>query len=216
MKNIAVVLTGCGFQDGTEITEAISTLVALGRQGAQYQCFAPDKNYMGKDHLTSEADAERNTLSESARIARGKVSPLQELYSEDFDGIVFPGGFGAALHLCEWAQKGSKGAVDPEAVRIIKSFYDESKPIGAMCIAPALIAKVLGDQEITVTIGEDKETAAEIEKTGATHENCPVHDYVTDRAHKVVTCPAYMYGEAQPYEVNQGIEGLIKELVEMA
>ncbi len=216
MKKLAVVLTGCGFQDGTEITEAISTLIAIGRCGAQYRCFAPDKNFTAQNHLDSEPGDKRNCLEESARIARGKVSPLEELDPDDFDGIIFPGGFGAAKHLCNWAEKGAAAEVNPEAVRIINGFYGQEKPIGAICIAPALIAKVLGSNEITVTIGNDTETIQEIEKTGAHHETCPVHDFVTDRQHRIITAPAYMYGEAQPYEVSQGIEGLVKEVVEIA
>ena len=130
--------------------------------------------------------------------------------------MIFPGGYGAALHLCDWAQKGSQAKVLPDVVRIIREFNEDSKPIGAICIAPALVAKVLGEKEVTVTIGNDKETAAEIEKTGATHEDCPVTDYVTDRMHKVVTSPAYLYDEASPLEVSQGIDGLVKEVVETA
>lgn len=216
MKNIAVVLSGSGFQDGTEITEAVSTLVAIGRQGAKYQCFAPNLEFTSKDHLNGAESGQRNTLSESARIARGKVLELKKLNPDDFDAIVFPGGFGAALHLCDWAQKGAQAKVLPDVVRVLQAFHADSKPIGAICIAPALVAKVLGDNQITVTIGNDKETAEEIEKTGAVHEDCPVNDFITDRSNKVVTCPAYMFDEASPFEVSQGIEGLIKEVVEMA
>ncbi len=216
MKNFAVVLTGCGFQDGTETTEAICTLVSLGRYGAQYSCFSPDKTFDSVNHLSGEPGDKRTCLEESARIARGQVQTLKHLDPSDFDGVIFPGGFGAAKHLCDWAEKGAAAKVNPEAVRIINGFFDQEKPIGAICIAPALIAKVLGSNEITVTIGNDSETASEIEKTGAHHENCPVTDFVTDRQHRIITTPAYMYDKAQPYEVSQGIDGLVKEIVEMA
>lgn len=216
MKKIAVVLSGCGFKDGSEITESVCTLIALTQAQAEYQCFAPDKNIESTDHLSGENSGTRNILSESARIARGKVLPLQELNTDEFDAVVFPGGFGAALHLCDWAQKGSKCQVLPDVVRVVKSFNDDGKPIGAMCIAPVLIAKILGDKEVTLTIGNDKETAQEIEKTGAQHENCDVDDFITDRENKVVTTPAYMYDDAAPAQVFQGITGMIKELVEMA
>lgn len=216
MKKIAVVLTGCGFKDGSEITEAISTLIAIGQYGAQYQCFAPQLTFTATNHLNGEPEDTRNTLEESARIARGHIRPLSELSTDEFDAVIFPGGFGAALHLSDWAKQGSKASVLPEALRVVREFYQQSKPIGAICIAPTLIAKVLGDQEVTVTIGNDKETAQEIEKTGAIHENCEVTDYITDRAHKIVTTPAYMYDEATPFEVSQGINGLVKEVVEMA
>lgn len=216
MKNIAVILSGCGFQDGSEITEAVCTLTSLGKYGASYQCFAPNIEFTSKDHFTGNNGDSRNTFNESARICRGKIEDLKDLKHEKFDAVIFPGGFGAALHLCDWAMKGSQAKVLPDVVRVIREFNEDSKPIGAICIAPALVAKVLGEKEVTVTIGNDKETATEIEKTGATHEDCPVTDYVTDRMHKVVTCPAYMYDEASPFEVSQGIDGLVKEVVEMA
>ena len=216
MKKIAVVLSGCGFKDGAEITESVSTLISLTQFNAQYQCFAPDKNIESTDHINGDATGTRNIISESARIARGKVTDLKDLEPDDFDAIVFPGGFGAALHLCDWAKKGAQCQVLPDVVRVIKGFNEAGKPIGAMCVAPVLLAKVLGDKEITLTIGNDKETAQEIEKTGAQHENCDVDDFITDRENKIVTTPAYMYGNAKPAEVFQGISGMIKELVEMA
>lgn len=216
MKKVAVVLSGCGFKDGTEITESVSTLIALGQAGAKYSCFAPDKNFESVDHITDESTGSRNTFSESSRICRGQLNKLNDLNPDHFDAIVFPGGYGAALHLCDWAQKGAESQVHPEVVRIIREFHDQSKPIGAICIAPALVAKVLGDKEVTVTIGSDKETAEEIEKTGAVHETCEVTDYITDRANKVVTTPAYMYDDARACEVFTGVNGLVKELVEMA
>jgi enhancing lycopene biosynthesis protein 2 len=216
MKKFAVVLSGCGFLDGSEVTETVCTLVSLGRYGAQYSCFAPDKTFTAINHLTKGHADKRNCMEESARISRGDMQPLSELKPENFDGVVFPGGFGAVQHLCNWAEKGAAAEVNPEAVRILNQFYNLEKPIAAMCIAPALVAKVLGSHEITLTVGEDPETAQEIEKTGACHENCVVTDFVTDRAHRVLTTPGYMYGDASPFAVSQGIDGMIKELVEIA
>lgn len=215
-KSVAVILSGCGFKDGSEITEAVSTLINLSEAQANYSCFAPDKSIEPVDHVSDEVLAPRNMLSESARISRGQVQPLNELDAKLFDAIIFPGGFGAALHLCNWAKKGSQCEVLPDVVRVITDFYDAGKPIGAICIAPVLLAKILGHKEITITIGNDKETAQEIEKTGTLHEDCTVDDFITDRAHKIVTAPAYMYGEAPPHQVFQGIQGLVKEIVEMA
>ncbi|MCB0379260.1 MAG: isoprenoid biosynthesis glyoxalase ElbB [Bdellovibrionales bacterium] len=216
MKKIAVVLSGCGFKDGAEITESVSTLIALGQCQADYQCFAPDKTFESIDHSNGEPSGIRNILSEAARIARGNVKKLSDLNVKNYEAVIFPGGFGAALHLCSWAKQGANCEVLPDVVRIISEFHSASKPIGAICIAPVLVAKILGDQGVTVTIGDDSETAQEIEKTGALHETCPVTDYVTDRQHKVVTTPAYMYDQAKPSQVFQGIHGLIREVVEMA
>lgn len=217
MKKIAVVLSGCGYLDGSEITEAISLLIALNQAGAQVSCFAPDIEIPVTNHLNGKSSTEkRRLLDESARIARGDVKSLDTLHAKDFDAIAFPGGYGAAKNLSNWAEKGAKCDVNPDVKRVIQEFHAASKPIAACCIAPVLLARVLGDKKITVTIGIDKETAAEIQKTGAHHEECPVDDYITDREGKIVTTPAYMYGDAKPNEVFKGIFGLAHELVEWA
>lgn len=215
-KRVAVVLSGCGYLDGSEITEAISTLICLSEAGVDTQCFAPDIELETKSHLEGKSDgSRRNVLIESARIARGHVRDLKELREGDFDAIVFPGGYGAALNLSSWGRDGSKSKVHGEVTRVIREFHGSHKPIGAMCIAPTLVAKTLGDQGVHVTIGDDPATSGEIEKTGAHHVTCAVTDYVSDRDHKVLTTPAYMY-EAKPHEVYQGIRKMIRELVEMA
>ncbi len=217
MKKIAVVLSGSGYLDGTEITEAISLFIALNQAGAEVSCFAPDIELAEVDHISqAPTGAKRNVLKESARIARSKVKSLAELHAKDFDGLAFPGGFGAAKNLCNWAEKGAACDVNAEVKRVILEFFEASKPIGACCIAPVLLAKVLGKKKVTLTIGDDAATAAEIQKTGAQHEECPVDDYITDRETKVVTTPAYMYGDAKPNEVFAGIFGLAHELVEWA
>lgn len=217
MKKIAVVLSGCGFLDGSEITESVSLLIALNQAGAQVSCFAPDIEINVTNHLTQkDAGEKRQLLAEAARIARSKISALTDLHAKDFDAVAFPGGFGAAKNLSNWAEKGAKCDVNADVKRVILDFHGASKPIGAICIAPVLLARVLGDKKVTVTIGDDQGTIAEILKTGAQHEECPVDDYITDRETKVVTTPAYMYGDAKPNEVFAGIFGLAHELVEWA
>ena len=130
MKKIAVILSGCGYLDGAEITEAISTLVAIGQEGAEYKCFAPNKDAVETNHLTQKPTGQnRNVLQEAARIARGEIQSLEDLKIQDFDALAFPGGFGAALHLCDFAQKGSGGNVDSEVLRIVKEFHDSKKDI---------------------------------------------------------------------------------------
>ncbi len=216
MKRIAVVLSGCGFQDGTEITEAVSSFIALTELGVDYEVFAPNTELSAKNHLTGESQGQRDVMAESARISRGNCKDIKELKPENFDGILFPGGFGAALNLSNWAQKGSDCEVNGEVKTLIQNFHSHSKPIAALCIAPAVIAKVLGEHNVAVTIGTDKDTAAEIEKTGASHVDCAVTDFVTDREHKVITTPAYMYGDAKPFEIYTGVRKAIHEFVEMA
>ncbi len=217
MKKIAVVLSGSGYLDGSEITEAVSLLIALHQAGAVVTCFAPDIELSVVNHLTSEPTGEkRSVLQESARIARGEVKNITELQEKDFDGLAFPGGFGAAKNLCNWAEKGAKCDVNADVRRVILDFHKASKPIAAACIAPVLLARVLGDKKPTLTIGNNPGTAAEVQKTGAVHEECPVDDYISDRETKIVTTPAYMYGEAKPNEVFAGIFGMVHELVEWA
>lgn len=215
MKKVAVVLSGSGHKDGSEITEAVSAIVTLSKEGAQYTCFAPNIKITATNHLTGEAQSERNIMEETARITRGQVKDLAVLNESEFDALLFPGGYGAALHLCDWAKKGAACTVNPEVTKAINSFYDAGKPIGAICIAPVLVAKVLGRKGVTVTLGMGGEASQEVLKTGAQHENCPVNDYVSDRDHKILTTPAYMC-DAQPHEVFTGISKMVKELVEMA
>lgn len=217
MKKIAVVLSGCGSRDGSEITEAVSLLISLHQTGAQVSCFAPDIEIPVTNHIDNRTQPEkRSLLAEAARITRGQIQSLDKLHAKDFDGLVFPGGYGAAKNLSTWSEKGSACDVLPDVKRVILEFHGASKPIGAICIAPVLLARVLGHKKITVTIGEDAETVAEILKTGAQHETCPIDDYITDREGKIVTTPAYMYHDAKPHEVFKGIFGLAHELVEWA
>lgn len=212
-----MVLSGCGYLDGSEITEAVSLLIALHQAGAEVSCFAPDLEIPVTDHLSREATGEkRSLLKESARIARSKVQNLTALQEADFDGLAFPGGYGAAKNLSNWAEKGAQCEVNPEVRRVILEFNKASKPIAAACIAPVLLAKVLGDKKPTLTIGNDPGTAAEVQKAGAQHEECPVNDYISDRETKIVTTPAYMYDDAKPNEVFAGIFGMAHELVEWA
>ena len=216
-RKVAVVLSGCGHKDGAEITESVSTLIALSEAGAEFEIFAPSLDFNPTNHLSSETNKNdlRNSLVEAGRIARGHAKDITELHQKNFDAVIFPGGYGAALLLSDWGQKGAKAHVHPEVERVIKEFHKASKPIGAICIAPTLVARVLGAEGVTVTIGDNHEVAKEIEKTGAQHVECPVEDFITDRLHKVITTPAYMC-DARPHQVFQGIKGLVKELVEMA
>lgn len=217
MKKVAVVLSGCGYLDGSEITEAVSTLICLSELGAQVQCFAPDVEFAVVDHLTKQETGEkRSVLKESARIARSQVADIKTLNEKEFDAVVFPGGFGAAKTLSDWATKGSQAYINKDVSKTLRKFHKAVKPIGAICIAPTLVAKVLGEENVTVTIGHDEATASEIRKTGAQHSKCAVNDYVSDRDHKVLTTPAYMYDEASPAEVYQGIRRMLTELVEMS
>lgn len=214
-KKVAVVLSGCGYLDGAEITEAISTLIALSQNNLEYQCFAPDMDAPEVDHLTGkETGQTRNVLKEAARIARGKVLPLSELKEKDFAAIVLPGGYGAAKNLSNFAVKGSAGEVNKSLSSTLEAFYAAQKPIVAVCIAPATVALALGKNGVSVTIGNDDGTANEVEKTGAEHINCKVDDFVVDTKNKVITTPAYMY-DATPAQAFTGIQKTIQALAKM-
>lgn len=210
-KRVAVILSGCGFLDGAEIRESVLTLLNLDIYNAQVSIFAPDKNqHHVINHLEqNEACQYRNVLEEAARIARCQVEPLSKLSASHFDALVLPGGFGVAKNLCTFAFEGSNGSVDPEVKKVIQDFNANGKAIGAICISPALIAMVLGDKGVQVTIGNDKETAVEVEKTGANHINCEVTDCVVDKVNKVATTPAYMYDSAKLDDINTGIRKCI-------
>ncbi len=217
MKKVAVILSGCGFLDGAEITEAISTLIAIGQNGAEYKVCAPNKDVPETNHLTKQQTGQkRNVMQEAARIARGDIQPVEKLKAQDFDALALPGGFGAALHLCNFGEKGSAGEIDPHVQRVVQEFHDSGKPIAAICIAPAIMALAFGNKGVNVTIGDDKATASELEKTGAKHLTCAVEHVVIDRANKIITTPAYMYGTAKPFQVFEGVGGAIKELIAMA
>lgn len=218
IKRVAVVLTGCGFMDGAEIHEAVSTLLALDQAGARYQAFAPDKAQLDVvDHATQAPAAEkRNVLAEAARIARGDIKPLAQLDMADFDAVILPGGFGAAKNLVDYAVKGASCAIDPDIDRVLKSARAAKKPIGAICIAPVVVAKALGaDYHPLLTIGTDTATAKDIEKLGAHHKSAPVREIVVDEANRVVSTPAYMCAQRID-EVWDGISKLVKKVVELA
>ncbi|HIJ81230.1 MAG TPA: isoprenoid biosynthesis glyoxalase ElbB [Desulfuromonadales bacterium] len=216
MKKIGVVLSGCGVRDGSEIHEAVFALLAIDRLGCEAVCMAPDAEFPVTDHLKmEESGTTRNALVESARIARGNIRDIKDVKAADLDAIVLPGGFGAAKNLCDFAMKGAAASVHPEVARLLKEMAAAAKPIGAICIAPVVIAAVLGRSlSPTVTIGTDAGTAAEIEKTGAHHQDCPVTDFVVDTKNKLVTTPAYMLA-TRISDVADGIEKCVREVVKL-
>lgn len=213
-KKVGVVLSGCGVYDGSEIHEAVCTLLALDRNGAEAVCFAPDIDVPVVNHLTGKETGEkRNVLVESARIARGKIRDIATASAAEFDALVFPGGFGAAKNLCTFAYKGAEADIDPQVARLLRETAAAGKPIGAICIAPALIAATLGKELAPeVTIGNDAGTAAAINATGSRHVDCPVTEFVIDRRNKIVSTPAYMLA-GRISEAAEGIEKLVAEVL---
>jgi enhancing lycopene biosynthesis protein 2 len=177
---------------------------------------APNADFAVTDHLTmQEAGEKRNILVESARIARGNIRDIKDVKAADLDAVVFPGGFGAAKNLCDFAVKGAAASVNPEVLRLLKEMVTANKPIGVICIAPAMLAAALGrDYAPTLTIGNDAGTAAEINKTGAIHQECPVTGFVVDKKNKIVSTPAYMLAN-RISEAYEGIEKCVKEVIKL-
>ena len=215
-KKIGVLLAGCGVFDGAEIHESTLTLYFLDREGAEIICTAPDGDQLHViNHQTSQEMGEkRNILVESARISRGDMRSLASVSADDLDGLILPGGFGAAKNLVDYAVKGRDCTIRPEVKRIISEMVDAGKPVGAMCIAPVVVAVALREKSIhpVLTIGKDAATASDVEFFGAKHQNARVDEIAVDEDHKIVTTPAYMLGPGIS-DIAEGIEKLVKQVV---
>lgn len=216
-KRIGVLLSGCGVFDGSEIHEAVLTLLFLDRRGAEAVCMAPNINQAEViDHLSmKQMEESRNVLIESARIARGKIQDIEKVQAGDLDGLILPGGFGAAKNLCEFAFKGPTGLVLPQVQRLVEEMRRAGKPMGALCIAPMTLAMVLQKDLPEVTVGNDAGVIGALDALGIRHKVCSVGEIHVDEANKVVTTPAYMLGSGIA-DVAVGIEKLVDKVVAMA
>lgn len=220
IKTVGVVLSGCGYLDGSEVHEAVLTLLHLDRAGAEVACFAPrgvQRHVV--DHLTGEpvAGATRDVLQEAARIARGRIRELGEARAQDLDALVLPGGYGAAKNLSDFATRGAEGEANPVLTRLLRAMHAAGKPIGVICIAPAVLAMALRGSTVPakLTIGDDAGTASALGAMGCVHEACGVTDFVVDTANKIVSTPAYMF-DARIRDVSAGIEKLVGAVLELA
>jgi enhancing lycopene biosynthesis protein 2 len=219
MPKVGVVLSGCGVYDGAEIHESVITMLALDRAGVEMVLMAPNIDQLHVvNHLTGqEMEGEtRNVLVEAARIARGNIRDMAEISGEELDALIFPGGFGVAKNLCDYAMTGPDCVVNPEVARLAVEVHRAGKPIGVICIAPAMMAKILGEQGETVdlTIGYDEKTAQDINTMGGHHVACPVEEMVVDREKKIVSTPAYMEAK-RISEAAEGIEKLVSEVLNL-
>ncbi|UCD30132.1 MAG: isoprenoid biosynthesis glyoxalase ElbB [Planctomycetota bacterium] len=220
MARIAVCLSGCGFKDGAEIHESVLTLLALDQAGAEILCCAPNIQQVAVvNHLEMRPveGEKRNVLVESARIARGDIVDMSIVQADDIDGLIFPGGFGAAQNLCSFASDGPACTVHPEVERLTGQMLDAKKPIGAVCIAPAMLARIVGKRNINprLTIGNDKQTAAAVEKMGSQHVECESESCVVDETNRIVSTPAYMLADG-PAQVFEGIQRLVNEVLRLS
>ncbi len=217
-KKVGVILSGCGVYDGAEIHESVITMLALDRHGADMVLCAPNVPQLHVvNHLTGEVaeGQQRNVLEESARIARGNIRDVADVSADELDALILPGGFGAAKNLCDFAVSGTDCSVDPGVADLVRAVHSQGKPVAAVCIAPALVAKVLGTEGPELTIGTDADTAGALETMGAQHINCPVTEFVVDQEKKLISTPAYMLAESIS-EAAEGIEKTVATLMEMS
>lgn len=214
MKKIAVILSGCGVYDGSEIHEATLSLLAISRQGASYEIFAPDiDQHHVVNHITgAEMNETRNVLVESARIARGNIKDLKEFRADQFDGLLMPGGFGAAKNLSSWAFEGADSTVLPELEDALRAMVESGKPVGALCISPVILAKVFG--KVDLTIGEDESTVDALVSLGANHVYTTHGEVVVDADHNLVTTPCYML-DATIDQIYQGATNVVDAMLKL-
>jgi enhancing lycopene biosynthesis protein 2 len=217
MKNIAVILSGCGVYDGAEIHESVLTLLAIEQAGAKYRCFAPNINqHHVINHFTGQvmAQEQRNVLVESARISRGDTEDLTEFYIDEFDALIVPGGFGAAKNLSDFAINGETITVNEQVLSVCQAFAKAKKPAGYMCIAPVMIPLIYGEGA-TATVGNDIAIAESLTRIGLVHQDCAVDDIVVDNERQLVSTPAYMLATSL-VEAASGINKLVAKVVKLA
>jgi len=218
MKKVGVLLSGCGVNDGAEIHESVITMLALDRAGAEMVLMAPniDQMHVVNHYTGQEMDEYRNVLVESSRIARGNIKDMAEISANDMDALIIPGGFGVAKNLCDYAMAGPDCSINPDVYRLISELKLLNKPIGAICIAPAMMAKILGelDESANMTIGSDETTSKDIEAMGSVHVECQVSEMVVDGEKNLVTTPAYMEAKTIK-DAADGIEKLVKQVLSM-
>lgn len=218
-KKIGVVLSGCGVMDGSEIHESVLTLLAISKNGAEAVCMAPNIEQVHViNHLTGNVapQEKRNVLVESARIARAQIQDIKNIKASELDALAFPGGYGAAKNLCDFAVKGENAQPNPEVARLVREMLKAQKPMAFLCISPALCASIFRNTDVkpTLTIGTDTQTAEKLEKMGAKHQTCSAVNFVVDSQHKLVSTPAYMLAESLS-ELYEGIEKTITKLCEL-
>jgi enhancing lycopene biosynthesis protein 2 len=215
-KRVGVVLSGCGVYDGAEIHESVLALLALDEAGAAVTIAAPDKPQAHViNHLTGAvADESRNVLVEAARIARGNITPLAELATDDLDALIFPGGFGGAKNLSTFAFDGAAMTVDPDVQRVVAELRATGKPIGFICITPAFAAKLIPG--LQMTLGPEGDAPAAARSLGADCCATAVGETVVDAERKVVSTGAYMHDGVWLSDVNRGIRKLVAEVLALA
>ena len=218
MKKIGLLLSGCGVNDGSEIHESVISMLALDRAGVETVIMAPniDQMHVVNHYTGQEMDEFRNVLVESSRIARGNIKDMAEVTGNDLDALIIPGGFGVAKNLCDYAMTGSDCSINPDVYRLVSEVHLLEKPIGAICIAPVMMAKIFGEQDESaeMTVGSDELTSKDINTMGSKHIKCSVSEMIIDKDKKLVTTPAYMEAKSIK-EAAEGIEKLVTQILSM-
>jgi enhancing lycopene biosynthesis protein 2 len=218
MKKIGLLLSGCGVNDGSEIHESVISMLALDRAGVETVIMAPniDQMHVVNHYTGQEMDEFRNVLVEASRIARGNIKDMAEVTGNDLDALIIPGGFGVAKNLCDYAMTGPDCSINPDVYRLVSEVHLLEKPIGAICIAPVMMAKIFGEQDESaeMTIGSDALTSKDINTMGSKHIKCSVSEMIIDKDKKLVTTPAYMEAKSIK-EAAEGIEKLVTQILLM-
>ncbi len=217
MPKFAIILSGCGRSDGSEIHETVTAMLAIAEDGCEYDCYAPniDQSAVINGITSEKMEEKRNVMIESARLARGEIKDINELNLGEYDCILFPGGLGAVTNWCNYAKAGMACEVESSISRVMEEAHKEKKVIGAMCIAPVVVARVLGKYGITVTIGNDRSVAKSVESVGAHQKNTEVEKACIDEENRIVTTPAYMLAK-NIVEVSKGAKSLVRAMIELA
>lgn len=219
-KRVGVVLSGCGPGDGSEVREAVLTLLSIERGGAEPVCMAPDRPLpFVLDHLTGNPEkAPRSVMAEAARIARGQLRDIASVTIEDIDALVFPGGEGVARVLSNYVDKGAVCDVNPDVVRLMKAHLSSRRPLGFVCLAPILAARVLGPiAGVRITLGPRGTTPAKHAAVmGADVRPCPVREIMVDQKSRVISTPGYMYDDARLNDVAVGIDKMVRAVLGLA
>lgn len=216
-ERVLVVLSGCGVRDGSEIQESVVTLLALDRAGAKVTCAAPDiPSFQCIDHYRKVPIREtRNVLTESARIARGQITPLEKVSLNDIDAIIIPGGLGAATNLCNFANTQREITVEPTLKKLLLEAQAAGKPLGFICIAPVIAATLFGDKGLRYTLGGVMDVADRLTPSGAVHVDCKPEEAVVDEQLKIASTPAYMTAE-HISQIEVGITKLVEAVLRLA
>lgn len=226
MKKIGVLLSGNGVYDGSEIHEAVLSLLAIEEAGAEWVCLAPNYN---QHHVVNHTNGQempetRNILVEAARIARGNIKDIETLDINEIDGLVMPGGFGAAKNFSKWAFQGAAGDINPIIKEFINKVMKAGKPIATLCVSPVVVAKALegSGKHPKLTLGTDKDPSpydikadsVGLAAMGAQPEMKSITEILVDEENKLISAPCYMM-EVGVKEVRANVKMAVEKMMEM-